>query len=134
MSGFSELCQDDQIKLIKQGSFEVILARYVPLFTDKGMFVPDMTFRVPLLVYIYCIILCCITDFILCRWYYNILFMCLNMSILYSISRSFIIVFFIYVYCVGASAGCPSQTILEINMANIQIRYILSWFRFSSKV
>jgi hypothetical protein len=45
--GFSELCQDDQIKLIKQGSFEVILARYVPLFTEHGMFVPDMTIRVP---------------------------------------------------------------------------------------
>jgi len=45
--GFSELCQDDQIKLIKQGSFEVILARYVPLFTDDGMFVPDMSVKVP---------------------------------------------------------------------------------------
>jgi hypothetical protein len=45
--GFSELCQDDQIKLIKQGSFEVIVARYIPLFTDKGTFVPDMTVRVP---------------------------------------------------------------------------------------
>ena len=47
MAGFTELCQDDQIKLIKQGSFEVILARYVPLFTDDGMFVPDMTVKVP---------------------------------------------------------------------------------------
>jgi len=46
-SGFSELCQDDQIKLIKQGSFEVILARYTPLFTDDGMFVPDMSVKVP---------------------------------------------------------------------------------------
>jgi len=45
--GFTELCQDDQIKLIKQGSFEVILARYVPLFTDDGMFVPDMSAKVP---------------------------------------------------------------------------------------
>jgi len=48
--GFTELCQDDQIKLIKQGSFEVILARYVPLFTEDGMFVPDMSIRVPRLV------------------------------------------------------------------------------------
>ena len=48
--GFTELSQDDQIKLIKQGSFEVILARYVPLFTDKGMFVPDMSVRVPVSV------------------------------------------------------------------------------------
>jgi len=45
--GFSELCQDDQIKLIKQGSFEVILTRYVPLFSDDGMFVPDMSVKVP---------------------------------------------------------------------------------------
>jgi len=45
--GFTELCQDDQIKLIKQGSFEVILSRYVPLFTEDGMFVPDMTIKVP---------------------------------------------------------------------------------------
>ena len=45
--GFTELCQDDQIKLIKQGSFEVILARYVPLFSDDGMFVPDMSVKVP---------------------------------------------------------------------------------------
>ena len=49
--GFSELCQDDQIKLIKQGSFEVILARYVPLFTDDGMFVPDMSVKVPRFVF-----------------------------------------------------------------------------------
>jgi len=44
--GFTELCQDDQIKLIKQGSFEVILARYMPLFTEDGMFVPDMSVKV----------------------------------------------------------------------------------------
>jgi len=46
-AGFTELCQEDQIKLIKQGSFEVIIARYVPLFTDDAMFVPDMSVRVP---------------------------------------------------------------------------------------
>jgi hypothetical protein len=45
--GFCELIQDDQITLIKQGSFEVILARYTTLFTDKGMFLPDMTARIP---------------------------------------------------------------------------------------
>jgi len=45
--GFSELCQDDQIKLVKQGSFEVIIARFVPLFTDDGMFVPDMSVKIP---------------------------------------------------------------------------------------
>ena len=50
--GFSELCQDDQIKLIKQGWFEVILARYVPLFTVDGMFVPDMSMKVPRFVYV----------------------------------------------------------------------------------
>ena len=49
--GFTELCQEDQIKLIKQGSFEVIIARYVPLFTNDGMFVPDMSVKVPRLVY-----------------------------------------------------------------------------------
>jgi hypothetical protein len=48
LPGFSELSQDDQIKLIKQGSFEVILTRYTPLFTDSGMFVPDMSACVPI--------------------------------------------------------------------------------------
>lgn len=47
LPGFCELTEDDQIKLIKQGSFEVILARYTPLFTVQGMFVPDMTTCVP---------------------------------------------------------------------------------------
>jgi len=55
LAGFSELCQDDQIKLIKQGSFEVIIARYVPLFTDDGMFVPDMSIKVPRLVCFVCL-------------------------------------------------------------------------------
>lgn len=45
--GFSELTQDDQIKLIKQGSFEVILTRYTPLFSRDGMFIPDMSACVP---------------------------------------------------------------------------------------
>lgn len=45
--GFSELHQEDQIGLIKQGSFEVILTRYTRLFTEQGMFVPDLTILVP---------------------------------------------------------------------------------------
>ena len=46
-AGFVELTQDDQIVLVKQGAFEVILARYTRLFSDKGMFIPDMTVRIP---------------------------------------------------------------------------------------
>ena len=47
ISGFQELNQDDQIKLIKQGSFEVVLARYTPLFQEDGMFIPTMEAKVP---------------------------------------------------------------------------------------
>jgi len=47
MVGFRELSQDDQITLIKQGSFEVIFARYTTLFSEQGMFLPDMTARIP---------------------------------------------------------------------------------------
>ena len=47
VSGFQELNQDDQIKLIKQGSFEVVLARYTPLFQQDGMFIPTMEAKVP---------------------------------------------------------------------------------------
>ena len=46
-AGFVELTQDDQIVLVKQGAFEVILARYTRLFSDEGMFIPDMTVRIP---------------------------------------------------------------------------------------
>ena len=45
--GFCEISQEDQISLIKQGSFEVILIRYTKLFRDDSMFVPDMTILVP---------------------------------------------------------------------------------------
>ncbi len=47
LSGFTELNQEDQIKLIKLGSFEVVLARYTPLFQEDGMFVPSMEAKVP---------------------------------------------------------------------------------------
>lgn len=46
-TGFTELSQDDQIALIKQGSFEVILTRYTRLFSSEGMFLPDMSMRIP---------------------------------------------------------------------------------------
>ena len=46
-AGFTELCQGDQIKLIKQGSFEVVLARYTALFDDDGMFIPSMEMQIP---------------------------------------------------------------------------------------
>ena len=42
-----EFTQDDQIKLIKQGSFEIVIARYLPLFEDDGMFIPNMQFKIP---------------------------------------------------------------------------------------
>ena len=45
--GFVELSQGDQITLIQQGSFELIFARYTSLFSDEGMFLPDMTARIP---------------------------------------------------------------------------------------
>jgi len=47
LAGFLELSQADQITLVQQGSFEVIFARYTSLFTEQGMFVPDMTARIP---------------------------------------------------------------------------------------
>jgi len=45
--GFAELPQEDQIKLIKQGSYEVVVARYTRLFEEDGMFVPTMEMKVP---------------------------------------------------------------------------------------
>ena len=48
--GFTEIVQDDQINLIKQGSFEVVLARYTPLFKEDGMFIPNMEMKIPRLV------------------------------------------------------------------------------------
>ena len=46
-SGFSEISDDGQISLIKRGSFEVVLARYTPLFTGEGMFTPNMMAKIP---------------------------------------------------------------------------------------
>ena len=56
ISGFDELSQQDQIKLIKQGSFEVMLIRYARCLQEDGMFVPTMEFKIPRLVceYIHC--------------------------------------------------------------------------------
>ena len=45
--GFTMLDQGDQIKLIKQGSFEVVVARYTPLFQEDGMFIPSMDAKIP---------------------------------------------------------------------------------------
>ena len=45
--GFLEFEQEDQIKLIKQGSFEIVIARYLPLFEEDGMFIPSMQFKLP---------------------------------------------------------------------------------------
>lgn len=45
--GFNELSQADQIELIKQGSFEVVLARYTRLFDEHSMFVPTMDVKMP---------------------------------------------------------------------------------------
>jgi len=47
MSGFLKLSQADQITLVQQGSFEVIFARYTSLFSEQGMFLPDMSARIP---------------------------------------------------------------------------------------
>ncbi|ESO03735.1 hypothetical protein HELRODRAFT_191943 [Helobdella robusta] len=47
LPGFGELHQQDQITLLKQGSFEVILTRYTLLVSDDGMFLPDMTVLIP---------------------------------------------------------------------------------------
>ena len=46
-TGFLELPQDDQIKLIKLGSFEVVIMRYVPLFEEDGMYIPSMDMKIP---------------------------------------------------------------------------------------
>lgn len=47
LPGFPDLDREDKLSLFKFGSFEVIVSRYTKLFTDKGMFVPDMTIRIP---------------------------------------------------------------------------------------
>lgn len=47
LPGYPDLIKEDKLCLFKHGSFEVILARYARLFTEKGMFVPDMTVRIP---------------------------------------------------------------------------------------
>jgi len=47
VEGFEELTQEDQILLIKHGSFPVMLARYTNLVSEKTMFLPLMAFRVP---------------------------------------------------------------------------------------
>lgn len=47
LPGFMELTESDQIKLIKQGSFEVVLLRYTPLFQEDGMFIPSMEMKIP---------------------------------------------------------------------------------------
>lgn len=48
LPGFKDLCQQDQIKLIKQGSFEVVMVRYLPLVDYKSelMFDPDMDYKI----------------------------------------------------------------------------------------
>lgn len=47
ISGFAEIDQDDQIRLIKQGSFEVMLARFSLLVNDEEqtMLDPTLTMR-----------------------------------------------------------------------------------------
>jgi len=47
VEGFEELSQEDQILLIKHGSFPVILTRYTNLVSEKTLFLPLMAFRVP---------------------------------------------------------------------------------------
>jgi len=47
VEGFEELTQEDQILLIKHGSFPVMLARYTNLVSEKTMFLPLMAFRIP---------------------------------------------------------------------------------------
>ncbi|CAD5115280.1 DgyrCDS4273 [Dimorphilus gyrociliatus] len=48
LPGFKDLCQQDQIKLIKQGSFEVVMIRYLPLVDHNSelMFDPDMDYKI----------------------------------------------------------------------------------------
>lgn len=43
ISGFAEIDQDDQIRLIKQGSFEVMLARFSLLVNDEEQTMLDPT-------------------------------------------------------------------------------------------
>jgi hypothetical protein len=38
---------EDEVALVKQGVFAVIIVRYSRLFTDKGMFIPSMKARIP---------------------------------------------------------------------------------------
>lgn len=45
--GFSNLCLKDQTELIKQGSFEIVLARYSRLFEEHAMFLPTMDVKLP---------------------------------------------------------------------------------------
>jgi len=47
LPGFTELEREDRVALFKQGSFEVIVTRYTRLFTNEGMFTPDMTVLIP---------------------------------------------------------------------------------------
>jgi len=47
LTGFSDIGLEDQMKLIKQGCFEVVVTRYTLLFTDTGLFVPSMTIKIP---------------------------------------------------------------------------------------
>lgn len=42
VTGFQELCKEDQICLIRHGIFEVILTWFTPLLQDDGMFTLDM--------------------------------------------------------------------------------------------
>lgn len=48
-SGFGEIDQDDQINLIKQGSFEVMMCRFCNLVDYKkgNMFDPEMKIKCP---------------------------------------------------------------------------------------
>lgn len=45
--GFSELSNHDQVELIRQGSFEVVLSRYSRLFEETSMFLPTMDVKLP---------------------------------------------------------------------------------------
>ena len=42
------MSRSDQIKLIKQGSFEVTSIRFMHMYDEEGMYVPSMEFKVPL--------------------------------------------------------------------------------------
>lgn len=46
-AGFVELCKEDQISLIRQGLFEIILTWFTLMLQDDGMFTPDMTTKIP---------------------------------------------------------------------------------------